>query len=67
LQLAGVVDGTTLREALKHRGITLDKHQIRALYRNEEFRRMYQEARAQHQKDFYQERRTREELFRRTL
>lgn len=62
-----MADGTPLREALKRHGITLDKHQVRALYRSEEFRRMYQEARAQHQKDFYQKRRTREELFRRTL
>jgi len=62
-----MADGTPLREALKRHGITLDKQQIRALYRNEEFRRMYQEARAQHQKDFYQKRRTREELFRRML
>ena len=62
-----MADGTPLKEALKLHGIALDKHQIRALYRNEEFRRMYQEARAQHQKDFYQKRRTREELFRRML
>lgn len=62
-----MADGTTLKEALKLHGIILDKKQVRALYRSEEFRWMYQEARAQHQKDFYQKRRTREELFRRTL
>jgi len=64
---SAMADGTPLREALKRHGIALDKQQIRALYRNEEFRRMYQEARAQHQKDFYQKRRTREESFRRML
>jgi hypothetical protein len=38
-----MADGTPLRSALQRRGISLDKSQIRALYRNREFKRMYQE------------------------
>jgi hypothetical protein len=40
-----MADGTPLRDALRLNGITLEKRQIRALYRNEEFRRLYQEER----------------------
>lgn len=40
-----MADGTTLRDALKQHSIALDKGQIRALYRNEEFKRLYWEAR----------------------
>jgi hypothetical protein len=40
-----MADGNTLMEALKKHGITLDKPQIRALYRNEEFKRLVREAR----------------------
>lgn len=40
-----MADGNTLRESLRLNGITLDKGQIRALYRNEEFKRLYWEAR----------------------
>ena len=32
-----MADGTPLRDALRLNGITLDKRQVRALYRNEEF------------------------------
>ena len=41
-----MTDGSSLRFALKHNGLTLDAAQIRALYRNIEFRRFYQEARS---------------------
>jgi hypothetical protein len=40
-----MADGTPLRVALQRIGITVDKSQIRALYRNREFRRMDQECR----------------------
>ncbi len=62
-------DGTPLRDALKKHGITLDKHQIRALYRNEEFRKLYREARHSHQHSdlYFKKRLSREERFRRTL
>jgi len=40
-----MADGTPLKEALKKHGIALDKAQIRALYRNEEFKRLFREAR----------------------
>jgi hypothetical protein len=40
-----MADGTPLKEALKKHGISLDQRQIRALYRNEEFKKLYQEAR----------------------
>jgi hypothetical protein len=36
-----MVDGTSLRVALELNGIALDAAQMRALYRNTEFRRMY--------------------------
>jgi len=64
-----MADGTTLREALQRHGITLDKNQIRALYRNSEFKRLYQEARHRHQhSDLYLEKSlSREERFRRML
>jgi hypothetical protein len=64
-----MADGTSLADALKRHGITLDKSEIRALYRNAEFRRLYQEARYQHQhSDLYFNRPlTREERFRRML
>ncbi len=64
-----MADGTPLREALKKHGITLDKHQIRALYRNEEFRKLYREARhsLQHSDLYFKKRLRREERFRRTL
>jgi hypothetical protein len=42
---AAMADGTSLRLALQRHGISLDKSQIRALYRNREFKRMYQESR----------------------
>jgi hypothetical protein len=42
---ATLADGTPLRVALQRIGITVDKSQIRALYRNREFRRMDQECR----------------------
>jgi hypothetical protein len=45
-----MADGASLREALKLNGIALDKTQIRALYRNEEFRRLLQEERQRHQR-----------------
>jgi len=45
---AAMADGTPLRVALQSHGITLDKSQIRALYRNREFQRMYQEMRRSH-------------------
>jgi hypothetical protein len=38
-----MANGTSLRVALQRHGLTLDKSQIRALYRNRDFRRMYQE------------------------
>ena len=64
-----MADGTPLRDALKRHGITLDKNQIRALYRNSEFKRLYQEARHRHQhSDLYLEKSlSREERFRRML
>jgi len=37
--------GISLPEALKEHGITLDKDQIRALYRNEEFKKIRREER----------------------
>jgi len=40
-----MADGTPLRDALRLNGITLEKSQIRALYRNSEFRRLWQEER----------------------
>jgi hypothetical protein len=43
-----MADGTPLRKALKQHGITLDKAQIRALYRNKEFKKLYQEERRHH-------------------
>ena len=63
------LSGTTLREALQRHGITLDKRQIRALYRNEEFRKLYQEAHYKHQHEdtYFKQRLTREERFRRML
>ncbi len=45
---AAMADGTSLRVALQRLGITLDKNQIRALYRSREFQRMYQEMRHSH-------------------
>jgi hypothetical protein len=45
---ATMADGTSLRVALQRIGITLNKRQIRALYRNREFQRMYQEMRRSH-------------------
>jgi hypothetical protein len=45
---ATMADGTSLRVALQRIGITLDESQIRALYRNREFQRMYQEMRHGH-------------------
>jgi hypothetical protein len=45
---AAMADGTSLRVALQRIGITLDKSQIRALYRNREFQRLYQEIRHSH-------------------
>jgi hypothetical protein len=45
---ATMADGTSLRVALQRLGITLDKSQLRALYRNREFRRMYREMRRSH-------------------
>jgi hypothetical protein len=70
-QVAGAMaDGTSLRIALRRCGVTnlnLERKQIRALYRNEEFRRMYQEARRKYGRDYYFKRLTREELFRRGL
>ncbi len=45
---ATMADGTPLRVALQRLGITLEKSQLRALYRNREFRRMYQEMRRSH-------------------
>jgi len=64
-----MADGTPLRDALKRHGITLDKSQIRALYRNEEFKRLYREARRSHQHSdlYFKKRLTREERFRRML
>jgi hypothetical protein len=64
-----MADGTTLREALQRHGITLDKNQIRALYRNSEFKRLYQEARHRHRhSDLYVKKSlSREERFRRML
>jgi hypothetical protein len=45
-KLAGLMaDGTPLKTALKRAGITLDAAQVRALYRNTEFRRMYRKRR----------------------
>lgn len=44
-----MADGTTLKSALKRAGITLDAAQARAMYRNTEFRRMYQDARRSHE------------------
>jgi len=43
-----MADGTPLRIALQRIGVTLDKSQIRALYRSREFQRMYQEMRHSH-------------------
>jgi hypothetical protein len=40
-----MADGIPLRSALKRAGISLDAAQRRALYRNVEFQRMYQNAR----------------------
>jgi len=40
-----MADGAPLRDALRFNGITLDKTQIRALYRNEEFKKLYKQAR----------------------
>jgi hypothetical protein len=61
-------DGTPLKIALRCCGVTgLDDRQIRAQYRNREFRRMYQEKRNQHARDSYFKRLTREELLRRML
>jgi hypothetical protein len=64
-----MADGTTLREALQRHGIALDKRQIRALYRNSEFKRLYQEARHRHQHSdlYFKKRLSREERFRRML
>jgi hypothetical protein len=45
---AAMADGTSLPVALQRLGITLDKSQIRALYRNREFQQMYQEMRRGH-------------------
>ena len=66
---SAMADGTTLREALKHHGIALDEKQVRALYRNSEFRKLYQEARHNHQHSdlYFKKRLTREERFRRML
>jgi len=62
-----MADGTPLRIALQRNGINLDKSQIRALYRNREFRRMYQEARRRYGQESYFKRLTRKELSYRTL
>jgi hypothetical protein len=64
-----MADGTSLREALKRHGITLDKLQIRALYRSSEFKRLYQEARHRHQHSdlYFKKSLSREERFRRML
>ena len=40
-----MADGKSLKEALKQHGITLEQRQIRALYRNEEFRKLCREQR----------------------
>jgi hypothetical protein len=64
-----MADGTPLKDALKKHGITLDRHQIRALYRNSEFKRLYQEARHRHQDSdlYFKKSLSREERFRRVL
>jgi hypothetical protein len=59
-----MADGTPLREALKRHGITLDKQQIRALYRNVEFQKLYLEARHQHSDLYMKTHLSREERFR---
>jgi hypothetical protein len=67
-QLAAIMaDGTPLRIALQHSGITLNESQIRALYRNRAFREMYKEECRKHGRDSYFKRLTRGELFRHTL
>jgi len=40
-----MADGKSLKDALKQHGLTLDQRQIRALYRNEEFRKLCREPR----------------------
>jgi hypothetical protein len=64
-----MADGTSLPDALKRHGIVQDERQIRALYRNIEFRKLYLEARHKHQQSdlYFKKRRTREERFRGTL
>ena len=49
-----MADGTPLRDALRLNGITLEKRQIRALYRNEEFKKLWQEARHPYQRSLRQ-------------
>jgi hypothetical protein len=45
-KLAGMMaHGTPLKAALRRAGIELDAAEIRALYRNTEFRRMYRKRR----------------------
>jgi hypothetical protein len=60
-----MADGTPLREALKRHGINLDKRQIRALYRNVEFQKLYLEARHQHSDLYFKKHLSREERLRR--
>ena len=64
-----MADGTPLREALQRHGISLDDPQVRALYRNKEFKRLYQEARHTHQHSdlYFKKSLSREERFRRML
>jgi hypothetical protein len=64
-----MADGTPLKEALKRHGIALDEQQIRALYRNEEFKTLYQEERRRYASSdlYFKKRLTRGELFRRSL
>jgi len=64
-----MADGTPLREALQRHGIILDERQIRALYRNNEFKRLYQDERHRHQHSdlYFKKSLSREERFRRML
>jgi len=46
-----MADGTSLKAALERNGITLDSAQLRALYRNTEFRRIVRETRSSNTKE----------------
>jgi hypothetical protein len=48
-----MADGTPLRLALDEHHVTLDRAQIRVVYRNEELRRTHQQARKESTEEFY--------------